>query len=183
MNKPAPCKPSPDYRLPCPFCGSDDTIVHQAADDDNMTWRNAVSCRNCDTQGPMGDDEASAITKWNQRELSWELQHSARYILEDANPEKLAEACGLPLGVIIAALKNILPHVDELGSSPRSAWVVQRWSQYKLGHAPPAHDADADREFDSEEAAQEYVKSADSGIGGDMRYRYMIICPLNVNDG
>jgi hypothetical protein len=37
---------------------------------------------------------------------------SARYILEDANPENLAEACGLPLGVITAALKNILLNVD-----------------------------------------------------------------------
>lgn len=37
----------------------------------------------------------------------WKLKHSARYILDDANPEKLAEACGLPLGVIVEAIKNI----------------------------------------------------------------------------
>lgn len=40
-------------------------------------------------------------------ENDWKLKHSARYILEDANPEKLADACGLPLGVIVSALENI----------------------------------------------------------------------------
>jgi hypothetical protein len=48
-----------------------------------------------------------AVGGWDQ---AWQIRHSARYILEDANPEKLAEACGLPLGVITAALKNILPN-------------------------------------------------------------------------
>lgn len=43
-----------------------------------------------------------------------ELKRSARYILEDANPEKLAEACGLPLGVIVAALENILPNAESI---------------------------------------------------------------------
>ena len=55
-------------------------------------------------------EEKDALAAWNRRELSWELEHSARYILEDANPEKLAEACGLPMGVIVAALENILPN-------------------------------------------------------------------------
>lgn len=63
-------------------------------------------------------DEAAALAAWNRRELSWELEHSARYILEDANPEKLAEACGLPLGVIVAALENILP--NDLGDGARA---------------------------------------------------------------
>jgi hypothetical protein len=49
-----------------------------------------------------------AVGGWDQ---AWQIRHSARYILEDANPEKLAESCGLPLGVITAALKNILPNV------------------------------------------------------------------------
>jgi hypothetical protein len=49
-----------------------------------------------------------AVGGWDQ---AWQIRHSARYILADANPEKLAEACGLPLGVITAALKNILPKV------------------------------------------------------------------------
>jgi hypothetical protein len=48
-----------------------------------------------------------AVDGWEQ---AWQIRHSARYILEDANPEKLAEACGLPLGVITAALKTILPN-------------------------------------------------------------------------
>jgi len=48
-----------------------------------------------------------AVGGWEQ---AWQIRHSARYILEDANPEKLAEACGLPLGVITAALKTILPN-------------------------------------------------------------------------
>jgi hypothetical protein len=48
-----------------------------------------------------------AVGGWDQ---AWQIRHSARYILEDANPEKLAEACGLQLGVITAALKTILPN-------------------------------------------------------------------------
>lgn len=50
-----------------------------------------------------------AVSGWDQ---AWQIRHSARYILEDANPEKLAEACGLPLGVITAALQTILPQHD-----------------------------------------------------------------------
>jgi hypothetical protein len=52
-----------------------------------------------------------AVGGWNQ---AWQIRHSARYILQDANPEKLAEACGLPLGVITAALKTILPNADRI---------------------------------------------------------------------
>ena len=48
-----------------------------------------------------------AVEGWDQ---AWQIRHSARYILEDANPEKLAEACGLPLGVITVVLKTILPN-------------------------------------------------------------------------
>ena len=33
--------------------------------------------------------------------------YSARYILEDANLEKLEHATGLPMGVIVEAMKNI----------------------------------------------------------------------------
>jgi hypothetical protein len=54
-------------------------------------------------------------------------------------------------------------------------WIVQRWSQYKLGHAPYEHDIREDREFDSEEEALKYLNEADSGIGHDMRYRYKIV--------
>ncbi len=54
-------------------------------------------------------------------------------------------------------------------------WIVQRWSQYQLGNAPFSHDTDADHEFDSEEKARHYASTADSGIGGDMRYRYSVV--------
>jgi len=47
-----------------------------------------------------------AVGGWDQ---AWQIRHSARYILADANPEKLAEACGLPIEVITAALRIILP--------------------------------------------------------------------------
>lgn len=52
--------------------------------------------------------------------------------------------------------------------------TVERWYQYKLGRAPFAHDERADQEFDTMRQAEEYVKTADSGIGGDMRYQYKI---------
>jgi hypothetical protein len=39
--------------------------------------------------------------------------YSARYILEDADPKTLAEVCNLPLGVITAALRNILEETKE----------------------------------------------------------------------
>ena len=52
-----------------------------------------------------------AVAGWDQ---AWQIRHSVRYILEDANPEKLAEACGLPLGVITAALKIIFPNADPI---------------------------------------------------------------------
>ncbi len=56
-------------------------------------------------------------------------------------------------------------------------WVVQRWSQYKLGSAPFAHDENADKPFTSEEEALDYERKADSGIGGDTRYRYVVVPP------
>lgn len=55
----------------------------------------------------------SGITECEDGELVlfedvWQTVHSARFILSDADPEKLADACGLPLGVITAALRNIV---------------------------------------------------------------------------
>lgn len=38
--------------------------------------------------------------------------HSARYILEDVNMERMAEISGLPLGVITAAFDNIFIDKD-----------------------------------------------------------------------
>ncbi len=47
------------------------------------------------------------ITEFTKEELE-EAVYSAQYILEDANLEKLENATGLPMGVIVAALENIL---------------------------------------------------------------------------
>jgi len=44
--------------------------------------------------------------------------HSARYILEDVSEEEIAKASGLPLGVIVAAYKNIFRNVND-GEQPR----------------------------------------------------------------
>jgi acetoin utilization deacetylase AcuC-like enzyme len=52
-----------------------------------------------------------AVEEWDKAQRCC---HSTHYILEDANPEKLAKACGLPIGVIVAALENILPESSEL---------------------------------------------------------------------
>lgn len=47
------------------------------------------------------------ISELTREELETAV-YSAQYILEDANPEKLENATGLPMGVIVAALENIL---------------------------------------------------------------------------
>ncbi len=51
--------------------------------------------------------ELKDTSEYTKQELESAV-YSAKYILEDVNPEKLAEACGLPMGVIVAALENIL---------------------------------------------------------------------------
>jgi hypothetical protein len=91
--------------LPCPHCGADAELNCQHHDSGRVYY--GCSTRRCHYTY---ESEDVALKAWNRRELSWELEHSARYILEDANPEKLADACGLPLGVIVEALKNILPN-------------------------------------------------------------------------
>lgn len=45
----------------------------------------------------------SEMTEWERESAI----HSARYILEDVNMEKLADVTGLPLGVIVSAFENI----------------------------------------------------------------------------
>lgn len=54
-----------------------------------------------------------AVANWDQ---GWKIRHSARYILEDVPPHRLAEVCGLPLGVIVSALENFFPeeHTNHL---------------------------------------------------------------------
>jgi hypothetical protein len=64
---------------------------------------------------------------------------------------------------------------DRRLSTCSASWVVQRWSQYKLGRDPFNYCADADQRFKSEMEAMDYVLKADSGLGGDTRYRYVII--------
>jgi ssDNA-binding Zn-finger/Zn-ribbon topoisomerase 1 len=91
--------------LPCPHCGSDAELKRYQHDTSRVYY--GCSIPRCSYTYAA---DADALAAWNRRDLSWELEHSARYILEDANPEKLAEACGLPMGVIVAALENILPN-------------------------------------------------------------------------
>jgi hypothetical protein len=43
------------------------------------------------------------MTEWEKESVI----HSARYILEDVNMEKLADISGLPMGVIVTAFENI----------------------------------------------------------------------------
>ena len=94
--------------LPCPHCGADAELKRYQYDTSRVYY--GCSMPSCSYTYA---DEADALAAWNLRELSWDLEHSARYILEDANPEKLADACGLPLGVITAALENILPNSED----------------------------------------------------------------------
>jgi regulator of replication initiation timing len=61
------------------------------------------------TETPRTDreiDENAYLRKENTR-LRDQL-HSARYMLEETTPEKMAEITGLPLGVTVSALANIL---------------------------------------------------------------------------
>lgn len=54
----------------------------------------------------MDDDNYKSfddMTEWEKEEAIY----SARYILEDASIKKIADATGLPEGVISAAFKNI----------------------------------------------------------------------------
>lgn len=43
----------------------------------------------------------------------WQAIGSARFILEDVSMEKMAEVSGLPLGVIVAAYRNIFRDVND----------------------------------------------------------------------
>lgn len=61
----------------------------------------------------------------------------------------------------------------------KTTYVVQRWSQYKLGNAPLAHDKNADKEFDTYEEAEHYSFQADGGFSSDTRYRYKIVNKSN----
>ena len=63
-------------------------------------------------------------------------------------------------------------------NSKCAIWIVQRWQQYKLGKSSFTHDVKNDFECDSQEDAERYAITADSGIEGDMRYRYKIIPPI-----
>lgn len=45
----------------------------------------------------------------------WQAIGSAQYILEGVGVEKMAEVSGLPLGVIVAAYKNIFRDVNDVG--------------------------------------------------------------------
>ena len=49
-----------------------------------------------------------------------EQLHSARYILEEISRETLAIESGLPMGVIVSAMENILANTEVSYSSPES---------------------------------------------------------------
>ena len=42
-----------------------------------------------------------------------EQLHSARYLLEECGPRQLAEISGLPEGVVVSAMENILSNVRD----------------------------------------------------------------------
>lgn len=44
----------------------------------------------------------------------WQAIYSARYILEDVSMDEIMKASGLPMGVIVAAWKNIFRHVNDV---------------------------------------------------------------------
>jgi hypothetical protein len=44
----------------------------------------------------------------------WQAIGSARFILEDVSMEKMAEVSGLPMGVIVAAYRNIFRDVNDV---------------------------------------------------------------------
>ncbi len=85
---------------------------------DTMVFLHA-ECQSCGATGPVstGLDADKARKKWNSQ-VKADAAHSALYILEDADPEKLADVCGLPYGVITAALRNILPQNSKLSQPP-----------------------------------------------------------------
>lgn len=58
-------------------------------------------------------------------------------------------------------------------------FTVQRWSQYQMATGQMNYDKGHDKDFDTLVQAEAYVAKADSGFGGDTRYRYTIVKPLN----
>lgn len=52
--------------------------------------------------------------------------------------------------------------------------IVERWDQYKLGNGPYTHNPQNDKEFDTLEEAEEYMRTADSGFWNDTRHYYKI---------
>jgi Lar family restriction alleviation protein len=53
------------YELkPCPFCGEKrDNFIYPYTDS-ILYW---IKCDQCDTEGPVADNEEDAINKWNTR--------------------------------------------------------------------------------------------------------------------
>jgi hypothetical protein len=53
--------------------------------------------------------------------------------------------------------------------------IVQKWKQPKIGNHSFSHNPDQDKPFPNRFLANEYIRTADSGIGGDERFRYQIV--------
>lgn len=98
------------YYEPCPFCGGAARMAaYPKREHDTMAFL-AAECVCCGARGPVssGVDVDKARKKWNEQPKLG-AAGSAFYILQDADPEKLAGVCGLPVEVITNALRNILP--------------------------------------------------------------------------
>lgn len=54
---------------PCPFCGSDEPLMHNVEIEHNGKWlkRYEVYCNNCGARTLRVRQEESAILRWNRR--------------------------------------------------------------------------------------------------------------------
>lgn len=76
-----------------------------------------------------------------------------------------------------AAIRELKEEVNLDISKVFGKFIVQRWSQYKMATGAMIYDKGQDKEFDTLAEAEEYERTADSGFGGDLRYRYVIHKP------
>ena len=73
-----------------------------------------------------------------------------------------------------AAIRELKEEIGIDFKAKVGKYIVERWSQYKLATGQMSHDKDANKEFNRKEDAEEYMRTADSGISGDTRYRYVL---------
>jgi len=75
----------------CPFCGTDSDLLLTLGQD-NRGDAYYVNCRACDTDGPLGDDDASAARLWNTRALSAREEQVRRTALVEGARWAVSEA-------------------------------------------------------------------------------------------